>query len=161
MEWKKIKSIIYEEDGSLRDIVMYNISETHWQKYIEFINKNFKIEWEYMHEDLKTVETRNYIDFNEINYIWNNPDCNRWSPAEIYLKNIPIKVHFFDKDIFECSFWPYYIQAFDDHNLIIEHLKLISKLLDNDVYLYPEFSFHNINDGYYLKVNNDNIEYKI
>jgi hypothetical protein len=161
MEWDKLKSLVYEEDGSLRDFVIYNFSENYWKIFIEYINITYKIEWAYMYEDLKTTKIKNKIDFNEINYIWNNPDCNRWSPAEFYINNIPIKVHFFENDILECSFWPDFIKNYDDHVFIIEFLKSISKLLNKEIYLYPELPVHDIKDWYFLKINKNYIEYKI
>jgi hypothetical protein len=41
--WEKIKENIYFLDGSLRDIYKNETTENDWKKWIDYVNKNYKI----------------------------------------------------------------------------------------------------------------------
>jgi len=45
MNWKELKDEIYYWDGSYRDIYVLCTSLTDWEKWITYVNANYKINW--------------------------------------------------------------------------------------------------------------------
>ena len=122
--WEKIKEEIYFIDGSWRDIYVKDITENEWELWVNYVNKNYKIDW----------NNKNEIDFEIIKNNWeaNIPQYD----AKIFIENIQINNHFFDD--FENDIDPSEIKNIYDHNCIIKYMKDISEILNKAVYLSGE-----------------------
>lgn len=62
MNWKELKDKIYYWDGSWRDIYVLHTSLTDWEKWIGYVNANYKINW----FNGKVESTQEQIDFEVI-----------------------------------------------------------------------------------------------
>ena len=139
LNWEEIKKTLYFVDGSLRDIYINNISVNQWKKWITYINKNYRLNW----------NNEDKINFRIIKKNWSEnlvPET-----AKIFIGNIQINCHFFCD--FENDIDPKEIQNINDHNCIINYMKNISVELDTVIYLSSE----NIRDNYFLKIYKDEI----
>ena len=45
MNWNELESKIYFREGSWLDIYVNDTTRTDWQKWVQYINHEFKIEW--------------------------------------------------------------------------------------------------------------------
>jgi hypothetical protein len=135
--WEQIKEEIYFVDGSLIDIYINNISEEQWEKWIDYVNDNYKVEW----------NDRDRIDFETIKNSWErnvHPAL-----AKIFIGHIQINCHFFGD--FENDIDPSEIKSMSDHERIIDYMKNVSEILDANVYLSSEGSRRD-NDNYLFKI---------
>lgn len=148
MNWQKLKEKIYYWDGSWRDIYIKEFDRNDWAKWIDFVNKGYKIDW----INLKTSKGQSKIDFDVICDYWNRKD-DLLSTAKIYINKIQINTHFFSEEEFESDIDPREFNSLEDHNNLINYLKDISKLLNREIILTPE----NFRDVVLLTVNNGKI----
>jgi len=133
MNWTELKNSIYYVDGSWRDIYVKDTTIEDWQKWVKHVNSNFRLTW----FNGKTKKIQSQIDFDMIKEYWSGGH-EVISPAEIFLGEIKIKVHFFDHDEFENDFDPRTIKSVEDHQVLISFLKAVSKALAKPVILTPE-----------------------
>ena len=132
--WAEIRERIYFIDGSLRDIYINNITKNEWELWVNYVNKNYKIDW----------NNKNEIDFEIIKNNWkeNIPQYD----AKIFIENIQINNHFFSD--FENDIDPNEIKSVHDHNCIIKYMKEISEILNTTIYLSGE----NWREDYLIKI---------
>ena len=156
MNWETIKSKIYLYEGQLKEIVVYNTSEEYWKKWIEYVNDNYKLEWNY-YDEMKF----NKIDFNRIKYFWDHPEKCYQTSCIFYIDNIQIGECFWEPNTLVNFFWPYDIITENNHNKIIEYMKNVSKIMENDIFLNDENQSRNQLFCYQMKINNNIIEYNI
>jgi hypothetical protein len=141
--WDKIKTNIYFIDGSLRDIYVNNITENDWEKWVNYVNKNYIINW----------NGKNKIDYKTIKNNWSNNIQSE--TANIFIEKIQINNHFFME--FENDIDPKEICGEYDHNNIINYMKNISKIMNKEIYL----SVENYRKTYLIKIYNEEIVYNI
>ena len=135
MIWEKIKTDIYYSDGSLRDIYVLDSTIEDWKKWIGFINENYQVKFEYFdNQGNKKIESK--INFYEVSKYWNNYENS--ISAEFLVREVLLKCYFFSIDEIENDFFPEEVKTIEQHNLIIEYLKSISKILNKEVILTPE-----------------------
>ena len=135
MIWEKIKTDIYYSDGSLRDIYVLDSTIEDWKKWIDFINENHQVKFEYFdNQGNKKIESK--INFYEVSKYWNNYENS--ISAEFLVGEVLLKCCFFSIDEIENDFFPEEVKTIEQHNLIIEYLKSISKILNKEVILTPE-----------------------
>ena len=135
MIWEKIKTDIYYSDGSLRDIYVLDSTIEDWKKWIGFINENYQVKFEYFdNQGNKKIESK--INFDEVSKYWNNYENS--ISAEFLVGEVLLKCYFFSIDEIENDFFPEEVKTIEQHNLIIEYLKSISKILNKEVILTPE-----------------------
>lgn len=135
MIWEKIKTDIYYSDGSLRDIYVLDSTIEDWKKWIDFINENYQVKFEYFdNQGNKKIESK--INFYEVSKYWNNYE--NLISAEFLVGEVLLKCYFFSIDEIENDFFPEEVKTIEQHNLIIEYLKSISKILNKEVILTPE-----------------------
>lgn len=65
-DWRTLKSKIYFEDGSLRDIYVFGRDIHDWRKWADLVNEKYKVEF----YDAKTELTKNKIDFETVEECW-------------------------------------------------------------------------------------------
>ena len=135
MIWEKIKTDIYYSDGSLRDIYVLDSTIEDWKKWIDFINENYQVKFKYFdNQGNKKIESK--INFYEVSKYWNNYENS--ISAEFLVGEVLLKCYFFSVDEIENDFFPEEVKTIEQHNLIIEYLKSISKILNKEVILTPE-----------------------
>jgi hypothetical protein len=100
--WDKIKRNIYFIDGSLRDIYINNITENDWEKWVNYVNENYTINW----------NGKNKIDYKTVKNNWSNNIQSE--TANIFIEKIQINNHFFTE--FENDIDPKEISGEYDHN---------------------------------------------
>ena len=137
--WEKIKEEIYFIDGSLRDIYVNNITENEWELWVNYVNKNYKIDW----------NNKKKIDFEIIKNNWK--EIMPQYTAKMFIENIQINNHFFGD--FENDIDPAEIKNIYDHNCIIKYMKDISEILNKTVYLSEE----NWRNDYLIKIYKEKI----
>ena len=135
MIWEKIKTDIYYSDGSLRDIYVLDTTIEDWKKWIGFINENYQVKFKYFdNQGNKKIESK--INFDKVSKYWNNYENS--ISAEFLVGEVLLKCYFFSIDEIENDFFPEEVKTIEQHNLIIEYLKSISKILNKEVILTPE-----------------------
>lgn len=150
MNWTNLKNKIYYWDGSWRDIYVLQSNRKDWKKWIDYVNKNYCIEW----FNGKLDKNQNQIDFAVIDEFWsgNHDLC---SSAKVFIGKIQINAHFFDDCEIENDIDPREFNSIDDHDKLFKYMNDISKLLNKEVILTPE----NEPETILFKVNNDKIEF--
>ena len=101
MIWEKIKTDIYYSDGSLRDIYVLDSTIEDWKKWIDFINENYQVKFEYFdNQGNKKIESK--INFYEVSKYWNNYENS--ISAEFLVGEVLLKCYFFSIDEIENNF---------------------------------------------------------
>ncbi len=136
MDWKYLKDNVYFSDGSLRDIYVLNSSRADWIKWIDFVNDNYKIDFNYFND--KGEPTHN----NKILY---EPIFNTWDgisniivDSTVHIDDVLIKCYFFSEEEIENDIEPSEVKSLENHNRIMDYLKSISKILNKEVILTIE-----------------------
>ena len=135
MIWEKIKTDIYYSDGSLRDIYVLDSTIEDWKKWIGFINENYQVKFKYFdNQGNKKIESK--INFDEVSKYWNNYENS--ISAEFLVGEVLLKCYFFSSDEIENDFFPEEVKSLEQHYLILDYLKSISKILNKEIILTPE-----------------------
>ena len=135
MIWEKIKTDIYYSDGSLRDIYVLDSTIEDWKKWIGFINENYQVKFKYFdNQGNKKIESK--INFYEVSKYWNNYENS--ISAEFLVGEVLLKCYFFSSDEIENDFFPEEVKSLEQHYLILDYLKSISKILNKEIILTPE-----------------------
>ena len=132
IDWRELKNKIYYLDGSLRDIYIHGTTRDDWQKWVDFVNENYKISVRADHLNSKEI-----IDFARIIDYWNG-DQENYSTATVHIDNININCHFFCEEEIENDVSPKEINSIEDHNKLMSYMTKLSKLLNKVVILTPE-----------------------
>lgn len=132
MNWQEIKERIYHENGSLRDIYIRKVTPDDWKRWIDFVNKNYRIDFK-----IGNTLKGDKIEYDVIAAYWNDPgqEC---PSAAIHLDNVIIKAYFFDENEIEHDITPIEIKSLKDHESLLEYLKSVSALLNRPVELTQE-----------------------
>jgi hypothetical protein len=133
MNWHLLKEEIYYEDGSLRDIYIFDTSPNDWKKWVELVNKQYKVDF-YNGQNQQTTER---IEFEAIETLWSGK-TDLLSGATVFINNFQIKCYFFGWEEFENDICPKEIKSEDDHIQLLNYLKAISTHLDKKVILTAE-----------------------
>lgn len=135
MNWQDLKEQIYFEDGSFRDIYAFNLTYDDWRKWCDFVNQNYEVEF----IDKQTDEKQSSINFSEVDAFWQKKS-ESVKLATIKLGEINVNCHFFVVDEFENDITPNEIKSLEDHKILIDYLKNLSKLFNRQIYLTCENS---------------------
>lgn len=148
MEWQEIKSKIYYQDGSWRDIYILNTTKYDWQIWADFVNLNYRTSF-YIAE---TDATENQVNIDKVFDYWNG-DTDYLSTAAVFINKIRINAHFFTDEEIENDINPSEIDSMDDHNEIIDYMRKLSNLLHKKVILTAE----NLLDCIYISTHEDKV----
>ena len=135
MNWEGIKDSIYFEDGSLRDIVVSDWSIKDWKKWVDLVNRKYKLEF----YNGQTQESTQEIDFEILKHYWEGKS-DLTNTATIYLDRVIIKCYFFDDQEFENDIQPKEFGSLEDHLNLMDYLEDIANLTGRTVYLTEENS---------------------
>jgi hypothetical protein len=149
MNWTEIKSKIYYWDGSWRDIYILHTNKQDWEKWVNYVNENYRIDSYNGKEDKK----ENAINFSVIEEKWNG-SSDFLSTATVFIDRIQINAHFFIDTEIENDIDPREINSLEDHNRLIKYMTDLSILLDKDVILTPE----NEQETILIKIGIKNVE---
>ena len=136
--WHELKENIYFEDGSFRDIYIFDINLEEWEKWVNFVNQNYEVEFIYGETEQRTSS----INFSAVKKFWvgKSEFGNR---ATVKIGKININCHFFASDEFENDVLPKEFKSLDDHKLLTDYLKELSGIFNKKVFLTwensPEF----------------------
>lgn len=152
MNWNQLKSKVYVWEGGWLDIYVHDTTRTDWQKWVQYVNQNYRIDW----YNGRTERDETKIDFSVIEDFWDgNHDLT--STAKIFINNIQINAYFFDDTEIENDIDPREFNTIEDHNKLIDYLKELSDILDREVTLTPE----NCPEIILMKINGNSIEISI
>lgn len=132
LEWKTIKENFYFEDGSLRDIYVFNTTITDWELWVDFVNRNYEVE--FIDSEMKT----DFINLSVVKKYWIKDSQESVKLALIKINNFIINCHFFIENEIENDISPKEITKLDDHLKILEYMKKVSNLLNKKVILTGE-----------------------
>lgn len=149
MDWNKLKDKIYYWDGSWRDIYVKSINRSDWEKWVDLVNANYKVDW----FNGRQNRDENLIDFSVIDDYWNG-NHDLCSTAKIFIDKIQINAHFFDDTEIENDIDPREFNTINDHEKLIHYMTVLSTLLDKEVILTPE----NEQNIVLIKVYKDKVE---
>ncbi|MCC9073841.1 hypothetical protein LNQ49_19850 [Flavobacterium sp. F-65] len=150
MNWAELKKNIYYVDGSLRDIYIKNTDIVDNEKWCEFVNNNYVINW---FNGIREIN-EDKIDFESVKGYLNN-NHNLCSSASVYIEKIRINNHFFIDEEIENDISPNEINTIQDHEKIIKYMTELSILLNKPVILTPEGTEKEI----LIRVTKNGIEY--
>lgn len=134
MNWAALKNKIYFEDGSLRDIYVYQTTIEDWRKWVALVNERYTVEF----YDAKTDVTKYQIDFNTIEQFWS--EDREVITATIKLGVVQIKCYFFTDSEIENDIDPREVKSLHDHNNLVNYLRDISDCLGKDIFVTGENS---------------------
>jgi len=133
MNWIELKDKVYHWDGSWRDIYVLNTNRSDWERWVNYVNKNYRVDW--YNGKVEKDETK--IDFNVITEFWGGND-DLSSTARVFLDKIQINAHFFDDNELENDIDPREFNSIEDHNMLIKFMSDLSRILDKEIVLTPE-----------------------
>jgi hypothetical protein len=139
MKWTELKEKIYYWGGTWRDIYVLNSSRHDWKIWIDYVNKNYSIDW----FNSKTNTDDKKVDFNVIEEFWSG-NLDFCSTAKIFIDKIQINAHFFDDTELENDIDPREFNSIEDHDKLIKYMTDLSILLDKEVILTPENEYETI-----------------
>jgi len=139
MNWEGIKDSIYFEDGSLRDIVVSDWSIEDWKKWVDLVNRKYKLEF----YNGQTQESTEEIDFEILKQYWEGKS-DLTNMVAIYLDRVIVKCYFFDDQEFENDIQPKEFGSLEDHLKLMNYLEDIANLNGKTVYLTEENSTERI-----------------
>jgi len=126
--WTDIKWI-FEQDGSLRDIYVQDISLQEWEKLIDHLNDNFSLTYSDKHKiDKKYV----------IEYLKDKRVKMESKFLTIHLGQIQVKCYFFLAEQIEFDIDPKEINSIKDFEVIESFMTSISEILQEQVTLTAE-----------------------
>jgi len=133
MNWTELKEKVYYRDGSWLDIYILRTSLEDNEKWTDYVNENYRIEW----FNALTQADENRISFDVIKEFWNgNQDL--CSTAKVFIDKVQINNHFFTDTEIENDIDPREINSMEDHERVIKYMTDLSKLLDKPLILTPE-----------------------
>lgn len=128
------------------------MTRTDWVKWVDCVNTQFRIVWS--NPVTATVEDR--IDFSAIETMWRG-ETEYTSVAKIFMDNIQINAHFFWESELENDIDPREFNSFEDHERLINYMRVLSNLLGKEVNLtYESLEEHH---GFLVRVSKDTIIY--
>ena len=148
--WSEIKSKVYYQDGSLRDIYVLNASKEDWEKWADYVNQRYSVHFYNEGDDI----SEDQVNFALVVELWEQKQGFQAS-ATILVGNTQIKSHFFDEMEIENDIDPSEICSPEDHEKLLAYLKDISVLLGKEVIITPE----NAPDMILIKVAGDTVGY--
>lgn len=132
MDWTLFEENIYYKDGSLRDIYIHGTTIEDWEKWVNFVNGRYQLEW---YNGLKD-QKYNQIDFNVVlEYFKDYPDFS--TSAIITIDNLNIHTYFLTSQEIENDINPKEFTSSEDHKKLMDYLTDVSKLLNKKVILTP------------------------
>ncbi len=150
MNWTELKDNVYYCDGSLRDIYVLDVSRHDWEKWVDHVNKNYRIEW----FNGKTGTDESQIDFNSVKEVWTgNSDFH--TTAKVFVDKIQVNAHFFIDTEIENDIAPAEITSIKEHEKLLKYMTDISTLLNKEVILTPQ----NMSEIVLVKVMKDDVAY--
>jgi hypothetical protein len=135
MNWKRLKEEVYFEDGSLRDIYIFDTSIEDWKKWVDLVNREYRVSF----YNGQTEQTTDKIDFEVVNAFWTSKtDLVNW--ATIFINGFDIKCYFFGWEEFENDFRPNEFRSEQDHYQLMSYLVDVSTHLGKKVIVTEESS---------------------
>ena len=150
MDWSELKKEIYYLDGSWRDIYVLQTNRRDWEKWVDYVNENYRVDW----FNCKTEKEEQNVDFSVIEEYWNGAVDLR-SSANVFVDKIQINAHFFTESEIENDIDPREFNSIDDHHKLINYLANLSKLLNKQVILTPEDTPETI----LMKIDENSVKY--
>lgn len=133
LSWSFIKENIYYQDGSLRDIYVFNTNKGDWSKWIDLVNQKYRVEF----YNGQTQQKSDSISKKEVfDYLDKKTDLI--NAATIWLGNIAVQCYFFSVDEIENDISPKEINSPDAHQEVINYLTTLSAALGKKVVLTAE-----------------------
>jgi len=150
MDWNAIKETLYEEDGSLRDIVADTDEMTleKWKLLCAFLQKSYDL---HVFCDGKEIDERfeyslvkkAFLDENHFYYVSFNI-CR--IPFHLYLSFG--EQHLDGNEHLEFDFFPHEVDDLDKHNAILDFMMQLANVLQISI----RMTYENCHDKYLLKV---------
>lgn len=135
--WHELKEKIYFEDGSFRDIYVFDINLKYWENWVDFVNQHYEVEFVNGETEQKTPS----IDFSAVKKYWSTKDASG-NFATVKISGININCHFFASDEFENDILPEEIKSFKEHEHLAKYLISISRIFNKKVFLTDESAPH-------------------
>ena len=132
MDWTKLKTLVYFEDGSLRDIYVRRMTVDNWQRWIEHTNSNCIVQFM-----LNAAYRGHEIDFTAVSKYWRQPG-SEFPSANLTIGNLVLQVYFGDESELELDLSPKDVTTIDDHRTLMDYLISVSNLLQKNVELTME-----------------------
>jgi len=136
VNWEYLKDNIYFSDGSLRDIYVLNTSRIDWENFIDFVNKNYKIEFNYFEKNGEFFSSKKIIS-EKVFERWDGIN-DLVVDATLNISGILIKCYFFSEDEIENDITPLEVKTLEHHHQLMDYLSSVSKILDKEVILTIE-----------------------
>ncbi len=135
--WKFNKEEIYYEDGSLRDIYVFDTNKEDWRSWSKLVNERFEVEF----YNGRTQELEDKINIEEVFNFWTDQtgftDTNT---ATIKLGKVLIKCYFFIESEIENDIDPREVKTEENHKAIMEYLQQVSIILKKKVVVTSEMA---------------------
>ncbi|SIR50971.1 hypothetical protein [Pontibacter lucknowensis] len=133
--WKSIKEEIYYEDGSLRDIYVFDTNKEDWKAWGSLINEKYKVEF----FNGRTQQVEDRINVEELLKYFSAPeDFKDVNKARIKLGKVTIICQLHYESEMESDIDPKEVKSEEDHHAILEYLKTVASTLKKKVVVTSE-----------------------
>ena len=148
-DWYKIKEEIYYQDGSWRDIYVFETTQEDWSTWIDLVNQNYSVQF---YNGL-TQQTEIGVDKQAV-FEYQERKTERASSAVMKIAQITVNCRSFSVGEIENDIDPKEFATAEEHLALMEYLKAVSKRLRKKVFLTAE----NKPDMIYIIVDNDDVK---
>ena len=131
--WETLKKYVYEVDGSWRDIYVLDATRQDWEKWVDFVNANYRVAFNDQIE-----EHRDQIDFATVLHLWSSRGEALLLNATFFVAEIDVNCHFFDDAEIENDIDPRKIDSLTAHSQLMDYMARLSQALGKEVVLTGE-----------------------
>jgi len=150
MKWNLLKEKVYFVDGSLRDIIIYDMNQQLWEKWINYVNTKYPLKF----KDFSNNITLNYIDIDLVKEEWLGKEESYY--AMIDIKGISVRCYFNCIGILEQDFYPQEVINEQKHNELMQYIVACSMLLHKKIIITPEMQ----NEDILISVQGNKVDYQ-
>lgn len=151
MEWQYLKNKLYFVDGSLRDIYVKDVSREDWEKWINFVNENYEVEFNYFDVSKILIRSNKIIPLMVYKY-WDG-SIDTTLNATVKVGDISFKCYFFYEGEIENDISPDEVNNIENHNDIVNYLKAIAFILNKEIIMTIE-NYSTEYEEVLMKINN-------
>lgn len=124
----RYREIFVPDSGALLDILVFDVTEHHWQSLFSFLSTNY---------ELKYLEDGVVQPLPELNEIWQRADQKALT-LQIILPGFTANAFFFGRDQIELDVLPEDITSAEKADAVFKLMKGLARTLDKEVFMVQE-----------------------
>ena len=133
LSWEDLKKYVYCKDGSLPDILVEHTNRDDWQKWVNFVNANYRVEFQDENGQQQTQ-----VDFASLAKYWDSKGEAEMNIIRVFAGNMQVNCFYYGDDAIMNDIDPREAKSLEDHHQLLDYLIKLSTLLDKEIMLLVE-----------------------